>query len=91
MQLWQEWWVWIAAGVVLAILEVVVSGYVLLGFAVGAVLTGLLIWAGAIGTSLSGMLLVFAVASLVAWLVLRKVFGLPKDNVKIIHHDINQN
>ena len=39
MQLWQEWWVWIAAGIVLAILEIVVSGYVLLGFALGAVLT----------------------------------------------------
>ncbi|HQY44561.1 MAG TPA: hypothetical protein PK450_10320 [Paracoccaceae bacterium] len=91
MQLWQEWWVWIAAGVVLAILEVVVSGYVLLGFAVGAVLTGLLTWGGVIGTSLSVMLLVFALASLGGWLVLRKVFGLPKDNVKIIHHDINQN
>lgn len=91
MQVWQEWWVWIAAGVVLAILEVVVSGYVLLGFAVGAVVTGVLTWAGLLGTSLSVMLLVFALASLGAWLVLRKVFGLPKDNVKIIHHDINQN
>lgn len=91
MQFWQEWWVWIAAGVVLAILEVVVSGYVLLGFAVGAVLTGVLIWAGLLGPSLSVMLLVFALASLGAWLILRKIFGLPKDNVKIIHHDINQN
>lgn len=91
MQFWQEWWVWIAAGVVLAILEVVVSGYVLLGFAVGAVLTGVLIWAGLLGPSLAVMLLVFALASLGAWLILRKIFGLPKDNVKIIHHDINQN
>ncbi len=91
MQLWQEWWVWIAAGVVLAILEVVVSGYVLLGFAVGAVMTGILTWGGLLGASLSVMLLVFALASLGAWLVLRKAFGLPKDNVKIINHDINQN
>ena len=33
--MWHEWWVWIAAGVVLAILEVVVSGYVLLALPPG--------------------------------------------------------
>jgi membrane protein implicated in regulation of membrane protease activity len=91
MQLWQEWWVWIAAGVVLAILEIVVSGYVLLGFALGAVVTGLLVWIGALGASISVMVFVFAVASLVAWLGLRAIFGLPKDNVKIYEHDVNDN
>ncbi len=91
MQLWQEWWVWIAAGVVLAILEIVVSGYVLLGFAGGAIITGILMWAGVLGASVSATVLVFAVASLAAWLVLRAVFGLPKDNVKVIEHDINEN
>lgn len=91
MYLWQEWWVWIAAGVVLAILEVVVSGYVLLGFAAGAVVTGLLIWMGLLGASLAAMLLVFALASLGAWLIFRAVFGLPKDNAKVFHHDINEN
>lgn len=89
--LWQEWWVWIAAGVVLGILEVVVSGYVLLGFALGAIVTGVLLWLGVLGASLSSLLLVFAVASLAAWLGLRSLFGLPKDNVKVIHHDINEN
>ena len=38
MTLWQEWWVWMAGGAVLAILEVAVSGFVLLGFAIGAAL-----------------------------------------------------
>lgn len=89
--MWQEWWVWIAAGVVLAILEIVVSGYVLLGFAVGAVLTGVLIWLGVLGANLSATILVFAVASLAGWLALRSLFGLPKDNVKVIDHDINEN
>jgi membrane protein implicated in regulation of membrane protease activity len=91
MQLWQEWWVWVAIGVVLAILEVMASGYVLLGFAAGAVITGLLIWIGMLGASLSAMVLVFALASLGAWLVFRRIFGLPRDNVKVIHHDINEN
>ena len=91
MELWQHWWVWAAAGGVLAILEVMVSGYVLLGFAVGAVLTGVLIALGILGEWLSPMVLVFALASLAAWLVLRRIFGLPRDRVKIIEHDINDN
>ena len=90
MQIWQEWWVWIAAGFVLAILEIMVSGYVLLGFAGGAVVTGILIWLGVLGATIGAMLLVFAVASLVCWLGLRALFGLPQDNVKVIHHDINE-
>jgi len=89
--MWHEWWVWIAAGVVLAILEVMVSGYVLLGFAAGAVLTGVLLALGVLGGSLPVMLFVFAVASLVAWVLFTKAFGLPNDNVKVIHHDINKN
>ena len=91
MMLWQEWWVWIAGGVVLGILEVVVSGYVLLGFALGALVTGVLLSLGVLGSSLPLLLLVFAVASLAAWQGLRSLFGLPKDNVKVIHHDINEN
>lgn len=91
MMPWQEWWIWISAGVVLAILELVVSGYVLLGFAVGAVVTGIVIWAGLLGADLSPTLLVFAVASLLGWLVLRRVFGLPRDNARIIDRDINDN
>lgn len=35
------WWVWVAAGLVLAILETLLPGFILLGFAIGAVLTGL--------------------------------------------------
>ena len=91
MQFWQEWWVWIAAGVVLAILEIVVSGYVLLGFAGGAVLTGLLIWVGLLGGTVPALMLVFALASLGAWLAFRSLFGLPRDNAKVIEHDINEN
>jgi membrane protein implicated in regulation of membrane protease activity len=87
--LWQEWWVWMIAGAVLGILEVVVPGFILLGFAIGAGLTGLLLWAGILGASLSVLLLVFAVASLVAWLVLRKVVGVRHGQVKVWNHDIN--
>ena len=65
--LWQEWWVWMIAGAVLAILEILIPGFILLGFAIGAALTGLLLWMGVLGGSLAVLILVFAVASLVAW------------------------
>lgn len=91
MQLWQEWWVWMAAGLILAILEVLVSGYVLLGFACGAVLTGALTAAGLVGASVGPVVLLFALASLAAWWLLTRIFGLPRDKTKIIHRDINEN
>lgn len=90
MALWQEWWIWMVAGAALAILEVAVSGYVLLGFAVGATLTGLLLWFGVLGGSLALLLLVFAVASLVAWLILRRAVGVRHGQVKVWHRDINE-
>jgi len=89
--LWQAWWLWISAGVVLAILEVVVPGFILLGFAIGAVLAGILILLGILGQSLPWLLLAFALASLVAWAALRAIFGVPRDEVKIWRKDINDN
>lgn len=90
MALWQEWWVWMVAGAALAILEILVSGFVLLGFAIGAALTGLLLWLGVLGGSLAVLLLVFAVASLLAWLVLGRVVGVRHGQVKVWDRDINE-
>ncbi len=89
--LWQEWWVWMIAGAVLAILEIMIPGFILLGFAVGAALTGLLLWLGVLGGSLAVLVLVFAVASLIAWLVLRRVVGVRHGQVKVWDRDINEN
>ena len=33
MMLWTEWWVWMAGALALATLEVIVPGYIFLGFA----------------------------------------------------------
>ena len=46
------WWLWMVAGLVLAIIEVIIPGYIFAGFAVAAVLVGGLIWLGALGDSL---------------------------------------
>lgn len=89
MALWQEWWVWMVAGVALAVLEVLVPGYVFLGFAIGLVLTGALVFIGVAGSSLPGLVLIAAVLSLVAWLVLRRAFRLRRGSVKVWDRDIN--
>ena len=90
------WWVWIAAGLGLGILEVIVPGFLFAGFAVGAVITGGVIGLGIPGTgwmseSLINALVVFAVLSVVAWLAMRSLLGVRQGQVKKIDRDINEN
>ncbi|MGD9865212.1 MAG: hypothetical protein AB7S99_18570 [Pseudodonghicola sp.] len=89
MLVWTIWWVWMAAALGLAILEVLVPGFVFLGFALGALGVGLLLLLVDMVFALAPLLLIFALLSLAAWLVLRRVFSLPKGQVKIIDRDIN--
>lgn len=89
-----QYWVWLVAALVLASLEVLVPGYILLGFAIGAGATGGLIWLlgpdAGLTQSVPLMLLSFAVLSLIAWLALRQVLGVRKGQVKTFDHDINE-
>lgn len=91
MALWQLWWVWMSAAVVLATLEVLAPGYIFLGFATGALAVGAVLL---VGIPLGGVpltLLAFAVASLVSYLLMRRVFGIKGGSVKIWDRDINDN
>ena len=92
---WDVWWVWVAGGIGLAILELFAPGYIFLGFAVGAVVVGLMLAVGGaisplLVGSLSAKLLVFALASLVAWLVMRRMAGERKGQKKVFDTDINE-
>ncbi|MDO9639319.1 MAG: hypothetical protein Q7J44_12335 [Pseudotabrizicola sp.] len=87
--MWAVWWVWIVAGFALGVLEVLAPGYIFVGFAIGAVVVGAGLGLGLLGGSLAVLLLVFAVASLVAWLVLRRVLGVRKGQVRLWDRDIN--
>lgn len=89
MALWMEWWFWMAGALALATLEVLVPGYIFLGFAVGAAMMGLLMLFGLTASGLALTLAIFAVMSLVSYLVMRKFFGLRKGQVKIWDTDIN--
>lgn len=88
--LWDLSWVWFSAALVLATAEVLVPGYVFLGFALGALALGLVLTVIQLG-GLAITLVVFAVLSLVAYLAMRRVFGLKTGSVKIWDRDINDN
>lgn len=90
MESWfNDWWVWASAAVILAILEVVIPGYIFLGFAIGALLMGAVVWLAVVGFTLPWALVCFAVFSLIAFLALRRIFGIRHGQVKIWDRDIN--
>ncbi|MFM7446810.1 MAG: NfeD family protein [Tabrizicola sp.] len=82
------WWVWVILGFALGVLEVLVPGFIFLGFAIGAVVTGVLVGIG-IPAGPAAMILIFAVVSVLAWLILRRVVGVREGQVKIWDRDIN--
>jgi len=86
---WDQWWVWIVAGGLLALLELVIPTFILLGFALGALVVAGALWLGWLGGSLFVTLVVFAAASLVAWIALRQVLGVRRGQVKRWDTDIN--
>ena len=88
--LWELSWVWFSAALVLATAEVLVPGDVFLGFALGALAVGLVLTVIIVG-GLAITLVIFAVFSLVAYLAMRRVFGLKTGSVKIWDRDINDN
>jgi|GEM_PF-1817709 len=93
MEFWQHWWAWVIGGLLLSIIEVLLpTGYVLLGFAGGAVLTGVLISISVAGAALPKTMLIWAVLSGLCWVGLRAAFGRPQgQQKKLFSHDINDN
>lgn len=88
---WQEPWVWLVAAAVMGGLEMLLPGFFLLGFAVGAALVGVLLWLGVLGGSLPLLVLVAAVAALLTWLAARKIAGVRPGQSRIWDRDINEN
>lgn len=93
--MWTGWWLWLIAGVALAVLEMLAPAFVLLGFSVGAFAVGLVFWVGGpfaatLAGSLPLTLVFFAAISLVAWLGLRHLLGHSQSQVKTFHRDINE-
>ena len=89
MTFYTLWWVWMAAALELAILEVLVPGFVFLGFAIGAFAVSLILLNTGLSLGLPALLLIFSGLSLVAWLLMRRFFSMPKGQVKTFEGDIN--
>ncbi len=87
--IWQEWWVWAAAGIGLAILEMLVPGFIFLGFAIGAAAVSLLVLVGP-SIGLPALLVSFAIISIAAWLIMRRAFGVRGGQSKRFDTDINE-
>ena len=87
---WADWWVWGAAALALAILELVAPAFVLLGFAIGAAAVAMILFFGSpLAGSLPWLLVIFAVLSALAWYALRAIFGVRTSEVKHWDKDIN--
>lgn len=90
--IWGIWWAWVVAGFGLGVLEVLVPGYIFMGFAIAALITGALIGIGILSQAgLPLLLFIFAVLALVAWYLVRRLFGRHQSHVKIWDRDINDN
>jgi inner membrane protein len=87
--MWTMWWVWVVAGFALGVLEVLVPGYIFVGFAIGAMIVGAGLGIGVLGGSLPLLLFIFAVVSMAAWGILRRTMGLRKGQVRLWDRDIN--
>lgn len=89
------WWIWMTFAILVGILEIFISGYIFLGFAFGAAVTGILLLVGGpIAAWLSGSvattLLVFAFLSLIGWVLMRKLVGVRDGQIKVFDRDINE-
>ena len=87
-------WIWLAAAAVLGIVETIVPGYVLLGFAIGAVVVGLSLFglseeAAALPYAPITLLAIWAALSIVAWLAVMGVFGRPARRRRAGERDLN--
>lgn len=88
--LWASGWTWLIGAGVLGIAETLLPGFILLGFGLGALVVSVLLFLGLIGT-LPVVLLVWAVASGLAWGLLKRLFTRPGSRPKIWRTDINDN
>jgi membrane protein implicated in regulation of membrane protease activity len=88
MSLLSLWWAWIAIAIALGIVEVMVPGFIFLGFALGAlIMTGIV--ALFPGLSAAALFALFAGLSLLCWVALRLMFKRQSSGAQVFTDDIN--
>ncbi|MEN3951441.1 hypothetical protein [Iodidimonas sp. SYSU 1G8] len=85
---------WLTVGLIFGVIEVLVPGYLFLGFATGAIFMSAILFMGAEGlfTGLGGLaylIAFYAAISLASWFLLRKVLKAGADARKV-ERDINE-
>jgi membrane protein implicated in regulation of membrane protease activity len=84
------WWAWVCIALVLGMVELLVPGFIFLGFAIGA-----LMMAGVVaifsGINIPALIALFAVLSLLAWIALRLGFRNQSSGARIVTRDVNEN
>lgn len=84
------WWVWICIALALGVLELLAPGFIFLGFALGGLaMVGVVALFPTINAP--ALLALFAVLSLIAWIVLRIAFRRQSSGARIVTRDINDN
>ncbi len=79
----ETWWIWMAAAVVLATMEVAIRLYVFLALALASLITGVMLWlrlgpAEWMQADVANSLAVCAGLSVVFWVGLRLGLGAPR-------------
>lgn len=84
------WWAWMAAALVFGLIEVLAPGFIFLGFALGALVMGVLVGLG-YAPSAAVLLAVFGGVSLLSWIGLKIAFRRQSSGAKVITEDVNDN
>lgn len=87
--IWLNGWLWLIAAFVLAALELLAPGWVFMGLAASVGLMGVLLLTGLWGAGLPVTLVVTAIMSGLVWLILRRVAGVSRGQVRLWDRDIN--
>jgi membrane protein implicated in regulation of membrane protease activity len=82
------WWLWRGGALALGLLALFIPGTIFLGFALGAAAMAVI---AAFAPDFSGppVLALFGFLSLLAWIVLRRVFRKQSSPTRIVTKDIN--
>ena len=83
------WWVWICAALALGVLELLLPGYIFLGFAIGAMGMAVAVFVLPVA-KVPALLAMFALLSLIGWIALRLLFRHRSGGPRIVTRDINE-
>lgn len=82
------WWVWLAAALLLGLAEVLLPGFIFLGFAIAAaIMSGVVLLLPDLGPS--ALLAVYGLLAVLCWIGLRLAFRKQSSNAKIFTDDVN--